>query len=490
MTTPAQPTPGPAELRRVLMPLVGGAFLVVLNETILSVAVPSIMRDLDVSAGTAQWATSAYMLTMATAIPASGFLLRRLGARQLFITAMVLFSAGALTAALAYDFPLLVVGRVVQAGGAAVMMPVLMATVASMVPPERRGAVMGTATVVVGAAPALGPATSGFGLSLVGWHGVFWIALAVSLLILLVGFRSLPRQAYEPVPIDWWSVALSLPAFGGIVLGLSLIDANAVVATLVLLAGLAVLAVFVLRQLRTARPGGRPYLDLRIFRSMGFTSAVCAIACTGVILFSTVSIVPLLMQNVLGVSTAATGLAMLPGGAMIAVLSPVSGRFYDRYGAPRIIVPGACVVLLATFAFTQIPASAGAVAFSAAFITLHIGFACLFTPLMTRALSSVAPDNQPDAGATFPTTQQLFGAAGAAALVAVMQGLSPEGSSVSIRGVHGAFALSACAAAVLLAVTVWISVTARRGANAGRHHLAQTTTAEEPALTEVLDQKH
>ncbi|MGW4026628.1 MFS transporter, partial [Streptomyces sp. NPDC005009] len=152
MSHPAQPAPTPAELRKVLLPLVGGAFLVVLNETILSVAVPSIMRDLDVSANTAQWATSAYMLTMATAIPASGFLLRRMGARRLFVIAMVLFSVGALMAALSHTFALLVTARVVQACGAAVMMPVLMATVASMVPPERRGTVMGTATIVVGAA--------------------------------------------------------------------------------------------------------------------------------------------------------------------------------------------------------------------------------------------------------------------------------------------------------------------------------------------------
>ncbi|OKJ91659.1 DHA2 family efflux MFS transporter permease subunit [Streptomyces sp. CB02400] len=462
MSHPAQPAPTPAELRKVLLPLVGGAFLVVLNETILNVAVPSIMRDLDVSANTAQWATSAYMLTMATAIPASGFLLRRMGARRLFVIAMVLFSVGALMAALSHTFALLVTARVVQACGAAVMMPVLMATVASMVPPERRGTVMGTATVVVGAAPALGPATSGFGLSLVGWHGVFWIALGVALLILLLGLRSLPPQAeHEPVPIDWWSVALSVPAFGGIVLGLSLIETDVTAAIPCLAAGLLVLAAFVLRQLRTARTG-RAYLDLRTFRSTGFTTAIAAIAATSVILFATVSIVPLLMQNVLGVSTAATGLAMLPGGAMIAILSPVTGRLHDRYGAPRVILPASCVVLAATVAFTRIPESAGLVAFSAAFIALHIGFAGLFTPLMALALGSVSREHQPDAGATFSTTQQLFGAAGAAGLIAVMQSMSTHGDEVTVRGVHGAFAVAACSAAALLAITVWITLHARR----------------------------
>ncbi|MFC8086945.1 MFS transporter [Streptomyces sp. NPDC057340] len=467
MSHPAQPAATPAELRKVLLPLVGGAFLVVLNETILSVAVPSIMRDLDVSANTAQWVTSAYMLTMAAAIPASGFLLRRMGARQLFVVAMVLFSAGALMAALSYTFPLLVAARVVQACGAAVMMPVLMATVAAMVPPERRGTVMGTATIVVGAAPALGPATSGFGLSLVGWHGVFWTALGVALLILLLGLRSLPpRQAHEPVPIDWWSVALSLPAFGGIVLGLSLVESDVPAAIACLAAGLLVLAGFVRRQLHTARTG-RAYLDLRTFRSAGFTAAIAAMAATSVILFATVSIVPLLMQNVLGVSTAVTGLAMLPGGAMIAILSPVTGRLHDRFGAPRVILPAACVVLAATVAFTQIPRSAGAAAFSAAFITLHIGFAGLFTPLMTLALSSVSREHQPDAGATFSTTQQLFGAAGAAGLIAIMQGMSTHGSEVTVRGVHGAFTAAAVSAAALLAITVWITLRTRRDRAAG-----------------------
>ncbi|MEH3131003.1 MAG: DHA2 family efflux MFS transporter permease subunit [Mycolicibacterium neoaurum] len=463
MTNPTAPTESqPISLRRTLTPLMVAAFLVVFNETILAVALPSIMNDLGVSADIAQWVTSAYMLTMACVIPASGFLLRRFGVRRLFLTAMIGFVAGTLSAALTMSFAVLLMARIVQATGAALVMPALLTTIAQHVPAHRRGTVMGTASIVIGAAPALGPATSGFGLELVGWHGLFWIILAVALTVLFFGTWSLPAdQSTESAPLDLWSMGLSVLAFGGTVLGLSFIQSGeATTGWACLTCGLGLIAVFVSRQVRMAR-SRVPYLDLRTFAEPRFALAMTTAAAVSAILFSTVSIVPLLLQNVMHTSSTLTGLMMLPGGAMIALLSPLSGRLVDRIGAAPVMVPAALIVLAATVTFAVMPQEGGIGTVSAAFIALHVGLAGLLTPMMTVALDAVTPVQGPDASATFSTTQQLCGAAGTAALIGVMQSVAGPGAAVTIEGVHAAFSVSvglalvAVGAALGLAMMTW-----------------------------------
>ena len=195
----------------------------ILNETIMSVALPALVADLDVTIGTAQWLTSGFLLTMAVVIPITGFLLQRYTPRQVYLASMTLFSTGTLIAALAPGFPMLMAGRIVQAAGTAVMVPLLMTSVIRLVPAERRGATMGTITVVIAVAPAIGPTLSGVILTTLGWRWMFWIVLPIALLALAAGARWLRvRSQTRPVPLDLLSVALSALGFGGLVFGLSL----------------------------------------------------------------------------------------------------------------------------------------------------------------------------------------------------------------------------------------------------------------------------
>ena len=190
--------------------LVGSAFVMILNETIMSVALPALVADLDVTIGTAQWLTSGFLLTMAVVIPITGFLLQRFPPRQVYLASMTLFSVGTLIAALAPGFPMLMAGRVVQAAGTAVMIPLLMTSVIRLVPAERRGATMGTITVVIAVAPAIGPTLSGIILTTLGWRWMFWIVLPIALIALAAGARWLRvRSESRPVPLDLLSVALS-----------------------------------------------------------------------------------------------------------------------------------------------------------------------------------------------------------------------------------------------------------------------------------------
>src|SRR5688572_7475706 len=213
-----------ARNKLVINLLLVASFVVILNETIMSVAIPRLMESLGVTANAAQWVTTAFLLTMAVVIPVTGFLLQRLHTRTVFIAAMSLFSVGTLVAALAPGLTVLVAARVIQAAGTAIMMPLLMTTVMTLVPPETRGKTMGNISTVISVAPAIGPLVSGVILRYLDWHWLFVLVLPIALGGLWLGWRRIenvttPRDA----PLDFASVVLSAFAFGGSVYGVSLL---------------------------------------------------------------------------------------------------------------------------------------------------------------------------------------------------------------------------------------------------------------------------
>ena len=214
----APPASDAARNNLVITVLLVSTFVVMLNETAMSVAIPRLMEALDVSAVAAQWLTTAFLLTMAVVIPVTGFLLQRLHTRPVFLMAMALFTLGTLTAAVAPGLELLVVGRVIQAAGTAIMMPLLMTTVMTLVPPDRRGRMMGRISIVMSVAPAVGPALAGVILNYLEWRWLFILMLPVSLGALALGWRMMvnvttPRYA----PLDIVSVILSAVGVGGLV---------------------------------------------------------------------------------------------------------------------------------------------------------------------------------------------------------------------------------------------------------------------------------
>jgi DHA2 family lincomycin resistance protein-like MFS transporter len=209
-----------ARNRLVISLLLVSSFVVILNETIMGVAIPRLMTSLDVTAGAAQWLTTAFLLTMAVVIPMTGFLLQRLHTRVIFTLAMSLFCTGTLAAALAPGLELLVVARVIQASGTAIMLPLLMTTVMTLVPPESRGKTMGNISIVISVAPAIGPTLSGLILNYLHWRWLFVLVLPIAIGALILGVRRIenvttPREA----PLDVASVVLSVFAFGGGVYG-------------------------------------------------------------------------------------------------------------------------------------------------------------------------------------------------------------------------------------------------------------------------------
>ncbi|MBP6684529.1 MAG: MFS transporter, partial [Leucobacter sp.] len=283
----------------------------------MGVALPHLTADLGITLSAAQWTTTAFMLTMAVVIPTTGYLLQRFTTRQIFTLAMALFSVGTVLGALAPTFPLLLVARVVQAGGTAMMMPMLMTTIMALIPAASRGRFMGRITIVMAVAPALGPTVSGLILNAFSWRALFWFVLPIAVAMLVVGLVWLPNIGdTRKTPLDIVSVPLSAIGFGGLVYGFSTIGAGGadriVEGGAVLGAGVVSLALFVLRQLVLQRTNGA-LLDLRVFASRPFALATGLVTIMMAAMFGTLILLPIYLQNVLGLDPITTGLSMLPG---------------------------------------------------------------------------------------------------------------------------------------------------------------------------------
>jgi DHA2 family lincomycin resistance protein-like MFS transporter len=438
--------------RSVITLLLVSAFVVILNETIMSVALPVLMDDLQVSAAVGQWLTAGFLLTMSVVIPVTGFLIRRFRTRTLFGAAMGLFSAGTLLAALAPGFPVLLLARVVQAGGTAIMMPLLMTTVMTLVPPARRGSMMGNISIVISVAPAIGPAVSGLVLSLLGWRFLFWLVLPIALTALVVGLRRV-TDVGEPtvMRIDVASVVLSAFGFGGLVYGLSSLGragGGAGSTGVAFAVGLAGLVTFVARQLVLQRTD-RALLDLRTFRHRTFTTSSVLMMLMMAMLLGMIVLLPIYLQNVLLLAPLYTGLLLLPGGLLMGLLGPVVGRLYDRFGARVPLVPGTVATSLALWSATLFEVNSSVALILVFHLLLSVGLAFAFTPLFTAGLGALPPHLYSYGSAVFGATQQLAGAAGVALLVSVysvrtasLTGV-PEVERIA-GGIHSAFLVAAC----------------------------------------------
>ncbi|WP_206690684.1 DHA2 family efflux MFS transporter permease subunit [Quadrisphaera sp. INWT6] len=385
------------------------AFVVILNETVMGVAIPHLMGDLGITATAAQWLTTGFLLTMAVVIPVTGFLLQRVRSRVLYLTAMSLFTAGTALAVVAPGFEVLLVARVIQASGTAIMMPLLITTVMTLVPPAVRGRTMGNISVVIAVAPAIGPTISGLVLEHLSWRFLFVVVLPVAVAVLVLGARRM-RDVTEPraTRLDVLSVVLSAVGFGGLVYGLSHLGevggSGVAVSAASIAVGVVVTGLFVLRQLQLQRRGDDParpgvLLDLRTFRTPVFAVSVVMFVVSMMALFGTIILLPLLMQTVLGLSVLTSGLLLLPGGLVMGLAAPHVGRAYDRVGPRPLLVPGTALVAAVLWTMTVVVSTTTPWwLLLALHVALSAGLALVFTAAVHR---------QPGVAATAPVLPRL-----------------------------------------------------------------------------------
>lgn len=464
------PTDIPRDAKLVIAVLVFTAFVMFLNETTLTVALPAIMADYDVPPTAAQWLITGFLLTMAVTLPATGWVLQRFTTRAAFLFAAGAFLFGTVLAAVAPTFVVLLVARIAQAVGTAIIMPLLMTVAMMIVPITRRGTVLGLIGVVLASGPALGPTVAGVVLSVSSWHAIFWVMVPLVAAAGLVGAWKLTNlEAPGAAPFDVLSILLSVPAFGGLVYGLSsigaIVDGGAAARAPVIALGVGAvfLLLFLWRQLALGRHG-RALLDLRPLTSRNYTLSLLVLMCLMGSLLGVTSTLPLFLQGSLLVTALATGLALLPGGILEGILSPVAGRLYDAFGPRPLIIPGMLLVAASLFWLATADEHSGLAMIVGVHIVFSIGLAALFTSLMTTSLSAAPAGLYSHASAILSTLQQLAGAAGTATMIAVYSSVgdaSRAGGATEVAaladGARAAFLTAAVIAVISLVLSLFIT---------------------------------
>lgn len=461
----------------LLMVMVIAAFILILNETLLGVALPVLMKDLQVAASTAQWSSTGFMLTMAVVTPASGFIISRFSIRNVFVGAMAVFSIGSLTAGLAPTFGFLLLGRILQAMGTGIIMPLLMTTMMRLVPPSRIGRAMGLIGMVISAAPALGPTVSGLILGIGTWHWLFLSVLPIGVIALFVGLKLAPNtlpEGGENQRLDILSMILSTLGFGGLVLGLSSLGGSSAhggggisLNPWILIAISAViLVVFVMRQLQLQKTSS-PFMDLRVFKSFPFVLTVLmSSVAMGVLLGSSV-LLPMYTVNVLGLDSLATGLMLLPGGILSALMSPIVGNLSDKFSPRVLVIPGATLFAGSIWLLTLFDENTSPLFVVLVYLILSAVIPFMNTPMMGLGLGSLPKHLYSYGSSAMTTVQQVSAAAATAIFVALMGiGIATHGGSgveAQAAGVHLAFTVAACIAlsAIVIAVLIPRRATAK-----------------------------
>ena len=397
-----------------------GAFVAFLNNTLLNIALPAIMDEFSVKPSQVQWLTTGYMLVNGILIPASAFFIQKFTNRSLFITAMSLFSLGTLLAIFAPSFWLLVVARMIQASGSAMMMPLLMNIMLAAFPIEKRGTAMGFFGLVMFTAPAIGPTLSGWIIEHYTWRTLFVVVLPIALATLVYAiFRLRNITPNREMTLDFYSLILSTVGFGGILYGFSSAGDKGWTSPIVygtILIGLVSIILFVTRQLKMKEP----MLDFKIYKHPMFALASAISIFLSVSMFSGMILTPLYVQTIRGISPVDSGLLMLPGAILMGVMSPITGRLFDKYGPRVMSVTGLIITIITTYYLSKLSLDSGYYYIMFIYTARMFGFSLVMMPVMTNGLNQLPMKSNPHGTAMNNTLQQVSGAIGTALLLTIM----------------------------------------------------------------------
>lgn len=438
--------------------MLSGALLAVLNLTLLSPALPTIMADLGIERTTAQWLTSGYSLVEACVIPLSAYLMGRFPMRKLFIAGMCIFGAGSLLAAFAPAFPFLLAGRMLQATCTGMVMPMVSTVILLVFPREKRGTAMGMIGLIIGFAPAIGPSLSGLLVDHLGWRALFGVVAALTVVVIALAFAFLKNFGeFRRTSFDVLSVALSTCGLLCLLYGLSTVSSasNLALSAVLIVVGAVVVALYARRQTRL----DEPMLHIDILKTRRYATAVVTIMLLQAALMGLEVLMPLYIQDVRGYSATVSGVAMLPGALIGAVAGVFAGRLFDRYGVRKVAIPGACVMIAGAFVLTCLGMESHIVMVTAAYTTMALGLQFITTPLNTWGVNSLDNAMVQHAQPLSNTLNQVAGSFGTALLVSISsiatQMTADQGElASSFNGDHAAFTATFCLLAVAVVVIV------------------------------------
>lgn len=485
--------------------LIVGTFVTVLNQTVVTPALPSIMREMAVNAARAQWLTTGFTLVNAIMIPITAYLTDRYSTKRLLLVSMSLFTAGSLLAGWGPQFIVLLAGRLVQAVGAGILMPMVMTVLVLSFPVDRRGAAMGVFGLVVAFAPAIGPTAAGIVIDRADWHVMFFIVAALAVAVTAAGALILKSggaksadaaggmdanaasaQDADRPTLDRPSVILSTLGFGGLLYGFSDIGASGIglpafIATIV---GLISLSAFAYRQFTMKQP----MLNIRVLKSRKFLIATAIEMIVQASLLAAGILMPIYIQTLRGFSAAVSGLVLLPGAVVMGLMGPVAGRIFDRHGPRRMAIVGMTGLTLSTAAFAFLSINTGIFFVTALYLIRIASLALVNMPITTWGINSLSNKLVNHGTSVNNTLRQVAGSLGTAIVISISSIVSAAGvqqlhlseSAATMMGINAAF--GACAVLCLIGTVLAVALVKNRTEDAA----AEDPTGKHRSMLESL----
>lgn len=406
----------------IMLSLMIGAFFAILNETLLNIALTTLMKEFGVTVTTVQWMATGFMLVMGVIIPASAVLMQWFTTRQLFLSTMLVFTIGTSICAAAPTFPILLVGRLIQAMGTGLLIPIIFNVFLLIFPPERRGKVMGLVGLVIMFAPAIGPTLSGIIVEHLGWRFLFITVLPFALFSIAFAYKFLINVSDVTKPkIDVLSLLLSTIGFGSIVFGFSSVGESdsGFLDPVVLISigiGAAALIFFSFRQWRLEEP----LLDLRVFTFPMYTHGVILFLIILMAMFSSEIILPLYMQGPLALTASAAGLLLLPGSLLNGLMSPVMGHLFDKFGPRLLLIPASVILAGTMLILSRVDLETHLWVIVVSYMLLMLSVSAIMMPAETNGLNQLPKRLYPHGTAVMTTLQPVAGAIGVSVFVSIM----------------------------------------------------------------------
>ena len=428
--------------------------------TALTTALPSIINDLDVSVATGQWLTSGYSLAMGIMMPLTAFLITRFPARRLYLSGLLIFILGLLLCAAAPSFPLMMAARILQACGNGILTSMAQVILLTIYPPQKRGSVMGWYGLSIGAAPVIAPTLAGMVVDAVGWKAIFYIAAVIVTVSFVWAFFVFENVLdVSGKKFDIISFILSALGFGGVTLGVGNVSSYDFVSPQVLLTlavGIGALILFVLRQLRL----DQPFLELRILQNRQYALSVAGSMLLYLVMMGGSMIMPLYAQSILGRSATFSGLMVLPGSLVMALISPFAGKIYDKIGMRMLCITGAVLMILSSLGMVFIKTESS-VWLAAGYNTVRCAaIGCLMMPLVTWGTASIGKEFTAHGTALLTSLRTIAGAIGTAVFTGIMTAVGrnavvTHGNDAPIFGMNISFLAMSIVSVGLLAVGVF-----------------------------------
>ncbi|MCI2774845.1 MDR family MFS transporter [Staphylococcus petrasii] len=401
-----------------------GGFFGLLNETLLTTALPRIMKDFNIEYSQVQWLTTAFLLTNGVVVPLSAFIIQRYTTRQVFLTGIAIFLIGTLLGGFSPNFTILLIARIIQALGSGIMMPLMMTTILDIFEPHERGKYMGFFGLVIGLAPAIGPTLSGYLVEYFNWRSLFHVVAPISAITFILALKIVKNVGTNvKAPIDMISIILSILGFGGLLYGVSSISHNGwdnPIVLLTIIGGIILVGLFIWRQQRLETP----LLSFKVFKNKEFAVGLSIMAVTMISMIGSETVLPMFVQNVLNRTPVDSGLILLPGAIVMAIMSMISGWLYQTFGAKVLAIIGMLIVIVTTSYFVFMDEHTSTIMLATIYAVRMIGIALGLMPVMTHTMNQLTPELNAHGSSMTNTIQQISGSIGTAGLITILSSAS------------------------------------------------------------------